>query len=271
MKCPEAKRQLFLFLDNELGIQENLEVLTHLDLCPGCSEYFESEKQMEGLIKEKLSCETAPAHLWKKINALLPSTTLDFHSASPSKRKWIWGSAITAGFFLSVVASAYYLVWPPKLSADILVNQSVQLHQQMMKGRICPSIPEEFSKNFEQMKALICKKSDGLHNNHSSETWTDTHPQNCVASSSYFSGREFATTLYSRGNLHVSHFIVRASFVEFPEKVRRETEGIPYYLYKIHPYKIIILKKDQNLCVFVGNLSQEEARSLAALAAQVQS
>jgi predicted anti-sigma-YlaC factor YlaD len=55
MKCPEVRRHLFLFLDNELKVKENLEILTHLDLCPQCSEYFESEKQLEDFLKEKLT------------------------------------------------------------------------------------------------------------------------------------------------------------------------------------------------------------------------
>lgn len=53
MNCNDAKRHLELFLDGELGVEANLEILRHLSMCPPCSRIFEGEKQLLELVRER--------------------------------------------------------------------------------------------------------------------------------------------------------------------------------------------------------------------------
>lgn len=72
MNCNEAKRHLELFLDGELGVETNLEILRHLAVCPPCSRIFEGEKQLLELVRERgggASC--CPASLAAKIRSCL--------------------------------------------------------------------------------------------------------------------------------------------------------------------------------------------------------
>lgn len=51
MKCPEARQHLYPFLDDELDVPTNLDVLAHLNVCSRCTELFEEERQFSEAIR----------------------------------------------------------------------------------------------------------------------------------------------------------------------------------------------------------------------------
>ncbi|MBI1884426.1 MAG: zf-HC2 domain-containing protein [Chlamydiae bacterium] len=268
MKCPEAKLQLYLFLDNELGVQENLEILTHLDLCPSCSEFFEGEKQLQEFFKEKLKKSSVPEVLWEKIRPpLLTPRAKILHFFDLRRHLVIWGSAIAATLTL-VATLSYYFIWPQKLNADTLVNQSVELHKQFLNGGISSQMPRGFNENLERARAFFSQKS-GIYISHYNLEKLGYAPRSiCLASGERISGQPIATILYFRGSHQLSHFILKDPAIDFPENLKRVVRGrhVYYYFYRVPPYKIIIFRNGQNLCVFVGRMKQNEVEDLATLA-----
>ncbi|MEQ8762432.1 MAG: zf-HC2 domain-containing protein [Planctomycetota bacterium] len=51
MKCPEARQHLYPFLDDELDVPTNLDVLAHLHVCSRCADLFEEERQFNDSLR----------------------------------------------------------------------------------------------------------------------------------------------------------------------------------------------------------------------------
>lgn len=50
MRCPEVRDLLVPFLDGELEVEKNVQVLKHLELCPPCRVHSEQEGALRGLV-----------------------------------------------------------------------------------------------------------------------------------------------------------------------------------------------------------------------------
>ncbi len=74
MDCNEVKRQLFLYLDRELTMEEISTVETHLYHCPPCEHRFHFEGRILRVVKASAASETAPAHLLQRIRQSIQAT-----------------------------------------------------------------------------------------------------------------------------------------------------------------------------------------------------
>jgi hypothetical protein len=61
--CERYRRYFDAYLDNELLVETNQDVLQHLNSCPECSRLLETRARMKHLIKEAVSKEEAPLEL----------------------------------------------------------------------------------------------------------------------------------------------------------------------------------------------------------------
>lgn len=270
MKCPEVRQKLYLFLDNELKVEDNLEILTHLDFCADCSASFESEKQIEELLKEKSSQGTPPEDLWKHIRSHIDG------SPSPSpwnlllgRKIWIAGSALAATLILGAGA-LYYLTTPAKANADTLVNQSIQLHQQILKGKIPTDVPQEIQNDFEKTRAFLSQRAGTYVCCHNLSKLGYAPERACMAPYDPPSHRHVALVIYDRGHERLSHFILKDPQITFPQSAFRQVPGTHkrYYLFVVRPYKVIIFRNGKNLCLFVGHLNHNQITDLVRVAAQ---
>ncbi len=151
MKCHEVRRQLDLFMDNEMDVRENMKVLEHLNLCPACTELFEGERLLREHLVERLAAK-APAGLNDRIRARL---------GRPRRRILRWMVAASAAVVL-VAASAIFWVHRPRLAdAGTIATQAAQFHRasrdSMPAGgvRADPSVtsdPVPYLANFYQGK-----------------------------------------------------------------------------------------------------------------------
>jgi anti-sigma factor (TIGR02949 family) len=71
VKCAETRRDLFAFLDGEVSVERTLEVLQHVNACPGCARRFEAEKRFEEGFDRVLSAEPPPAGMRARLDAAL--------------------------------------------------------------------------------------------------------------------------------------------------------------------------------------------------------
>ncbi len=101
MNCIETKRRLEPFLDGELEVESNLEILRHLGLCPPCSRTFEGEKRLRELLVEKAAAAPGcPAAVAQRIRSAVSAEPAPGVSA-----RWARilvpaaAAAVAAGFF----------------------------------------------------------------------------------------------------------------------------------------------------------------------------
>ncbi len=44
MNCNDIRKYFYAFIDNELDVEKNIEILAHLDMCYECSQKMERER-----------------------------------------------------------------------------------------------------------------------------------------------------------------------------------------------------------------------------------
>lgn len=74
MNCSTCRRHLDPFLDDELEFQVNLDVLAHLNLCPGCQRGFENAARSRERLVAAFADEGAPPALRRRIHRELAAT-----------------------------------------------------------------------------------------------------------------------------------------------------------------------------------------------------
>lgn len=67
MNCNIVRKYFYAFLDGELDVEKNIEVLSHLDMCYECSLKIEKERLIQRRVKETVCTVNAPAYLKQEI------------------------------------------------------------------------------------------------------------------------------------------------------------------------------------------------------------
>jgi len=265
MKCFDARQKLYPFLDNALNVQENLDILSHLNICAACSDHFEREKQFETAVKEKFVQSTrVPENLWETLQPKLIGAAKEKNLRQWFRKKMVlWTPALAAGLLMSL-GLLYYLAAPKKLDAGILVNQSIMLHEQMLKGPQSFQIPIKLKNDFEKTKTYLSRKTGLNVCDHNLSKLGFSPKGGSLAQCEHVPGRLMATLAYHRGNREISHFILRDPEMIFPKSSIRQIQGTgeEYYYFVVKPYKVIILRDGPNLCMFVGNLNQNQVSDI---------
>ncbi|MFQ5962736.1 MAG: anti-sigma factor family protein [Candidatus Scalinduaceae bacterium] len=63
MNCNNVRKYFYAFIDNELDVEKNVEVLAHLDMCYECSHKIERERLLQKRVKETVCTVKAPDYL----------------------------------------------------------------------------------------------------------------------------------------------------------------------------------------------------------------
>ena len=63
MNCNDIRKYFYAFIDNELDVEKNIEILAHLDMCYECSQKIERERFLHKRVKETVCMVKAPAYL----------------------------------------------------------------------------------------------------------------------------------------------------------------------------------------------------------------
>lgn len=63
MNCNNIRKYFHAFLDDELDVEKNIEVLAHLDMCCECSAKIEKERSLQRKVKETVCAVKAPDYL----------------------------------------------------------------------------------------------------------------------------------------------------------------------------------------------------------------
>ena len=63
MNCNDARKYFYAFLDDELDVEKNIEVLAHLDMCCECGQRIEKERLLQNRVRETVCEVKAPDYL----------------------------------------------------------------------------------------------------------------------------------------------------------------------------------------------------------------
>ena len=155
MNCQQARKYLYLFIDEKLDGKATLEVETHLDSCPLCSLEFESEKNIESVIKKKIPRHKAPLVLkeivieqieLQEVRSSFSTSPYSFLRARPRH-----AFAILAVFTITI--TLFFLYRTFTVPYFPVFQEAVKDHTNFLAGRlpleIASSEPEVVSSWFE--------------------------------------------------------------------------------------------------------------------------
>jgi anti-sigma factor (TIGR02949 family) len=155
MKCHEARRQLDLFLDGELSVQENMKVLEHLNLCRPCSGVYEGEKLVREHLKEQWT-EVAPPELIGRIRQKIARTRGRF-------RRW---GGIAAMFLLGGLVTVLLVARSSRVNTSEFVNAAIRVHESSRTGLPGPGacLKPCCSKDGATTIRTLCREKLGYEN-----------------------------------------------------------------------------------------------------------
>jgi len=107
MNCMQARKYLSAFMDSELDVRTNIEVLEHVEMCGACAQRLEEQRQLKGLVAAHVESIRAPEGLRARIMASL--------TAAGGRRLLSWATwrevASTEWLKASAVAASIIVVF----------------------------------------------------------------------------------------------------------------------------------------------------------------
>ena len=67
MNCNDARKYFYAFLDDELDVEKNIEVLAHVDMCCECGQRMEKERLLQNRVREAVCEVKAPDYLMEAV------------------------------------------------------------------------------------------------------------------------------------------------------------------------------------------------------------
>src|SRR5258706_6931285 len=119
MNCTKARRRLDMYMDSELSLPENMEILEHLNICQACQGVFQAEEKLRDILKAELSEPQPPAALADRIKGALRKAPV---RPNPSLACRGWKFGIAAAIFVFV--AAVVLLFPVRQQAQALAAEA---------------------------------------------------------------------------------------------------------------------------------------------------
>jgi hypothetical protein len=133
MNCNDVRKYFYAFLDDELDVEKNIEVLSHLDMCCECGRRMEKERLLQKRVRETVCEVKAPVYLAENIMKRAgerPSFFVLFVKNILSGRRLVPVAGIAAAMIMIV----YFFVIPGNLKkGDILYLAESKYHNYMMQ------------------------------------------------------------------------------------------------------------------------------------------
>ena len=137
MNCTKTRRQLDMYMDSELSVPENMEVLEHLNLCRTCQDVFQIEEKLRsglaalqgsgrkwdrefesGLLQQRVCLSSETAGLYPKNPAVSRRSA---RARGREKRRAGRNSAPLCPFSLTGIDAV-----PPRTTGQAAVNRGLQ-------------------------------------------------------------------------------------------------------------------------------------------------
>ena len=137
MKCSQARKYLSAFVDNELDVATNIEVLEHVEMCQGCAEQMEAHKRLKDAVASYVSSVKAPAGLRSRISQRLSTAVANARSAYA-----LWRETLRSPWFRIVASAASILAvftlafWQLQTPPAGLNQDTVSAHVAVLRDQV---------------------------------------------------------------------------------------------------------------------------------------
>lgn len=133
MNCNEVRKYFYAFLDDELDVEKNIEILSHIDMCCECSQKLEKERMLQKRVQDIISAVKAPAYLTENILKKAeerPNSFLLLAKNLLSGRRLIPVAGITAAIIIIVY---FFVISGKSMKDDLLYLAESKYHDYMMQ------------------------------------------------------------------------------------------------------------------------------------------
>ena len=123
MNCSDARGRLNPYLDGELDMDENVQVLRHLEDCTGCTSVFEGEKALFDEVRRQAAGPSAPSGLRDRIAGQIAKSR-------PAARPWPFARAFVPAAAAAVLAAVFVTFFASgPLKAEAMASRAVAWHE----------------------------------------------------------------------------------------------------------------------------------------------
>ncbi len=133
MNCNDVRKYFYAFLDDELDVEKNIEVLAHLDMCCECGQRMEKERLLQNRVRETVCEVKAPGYL---VEAVLsgaeerPNFFVLFMENLLSGRRLVPVAGIVAAIIMVV---CLFVIPGSSKKDDVLFLAESKYHSYMMQ------------------------------------------------------------------------------------------------------------------------------------------
>jgi len=277
--CERIRAYFDSYLDNELLVETNHEVLRHLSVCPACTKLLEDRARLKRSVKRVVEQETAPAVLLESIQSGIRGRRFPFNL---NLRQWAMAAAaiviLAAGGVISIRTGSLFA--PVTAGRDSFQLLSAQAQQLMRVGLVdhihCAILIGKWKEflSFEHMKqesghAALGPEFIGLVPLVSEKVGPDLHVvqgHRCVTN-----GREYVHIILTGGKGTIVSLVITEkngeTFSRTDIAATLQESGVPVYGATEGRLEIAAFETNRYLAYVVSNLDRqgnlEVASSLA--------
>jgi anti-sigma factor RsiW len=236
MRCAEARKLVWLYLDSELDSKDSFEVEQHLESCAECAGLFEAEKKSCERVSRFLRGSHPTRALWEKIES----------QVSPSRGRGIkalWPLALAA----SLIIAAGVVFFTKSRNLD-LANAVEECHSayahQITTPEFSGPVPEKIAQQFGgrlDTAAFTYRPSKAA--------FTSSGARLC-----HVEGVPVALILGYRAETPVSMIVLKKSELDhFPQTKRKLESGDPIACSRSGRYQFAARVVDDHVVCVVGD------------------
>jgi anti-sigma factor (TIGR02949 family) len=278
--CNKIRSYLDSYLNDELLVETNHEVLKHVEGCADCVQALETRRRVKNLLQAAVRRDAAPASLRERIQRDIRKGR-DVGKGSPARRSvagWAaprlqWAIAAAAAVALMVGAwgvirsSNSHRALPPSPVALSPLEQSVEILKIGLNDHaVCAIKHNQAGKRFtpEQMAKEMGDDYDGLVS-----VVRERAPAGyeiVVAHKCHVSSREFVHLILKNQDDVLSLALTKKSGEAFPQSAMAampEASGVRLYESRLDDYEVAGFESKDYLGFIVSSLNKEDNLQIA--------
>jgi len=275
--CEKTQKSLDAYVDNELLVETNQEVLKHLENCPACSEALKLRLRNKARLKQAVNTEVVPTSLRNRIQAAIREEG----SIRSNQAVWPrWSLAAAAVLLLSLSGLGTLQLWKLAIPSNetSVTARDLTLSEQIasvMKIGISDHIHCVIDSGYdkktltsEQMAQKMGPEYSGLV-----PLLRTKLPQGFVISIGHrchVRGREFVHLVLKHEDRAVSVIITEKQAVSFPANSRvssLEAQGVALYQDRLQSLEAIGFETKKHVAFVVSSLEHQENFQIASVLA----
>lgn len=139
MNCTDVRKYFYAFLDSELDVERNIEVLAHVNMCHACGLKIEKERLLQERVKETVCKVKAPVYLEHIILRSAESRPKFF---TQFKKNFLLRSrfALVSGIATAIILIACFFVIQNKLKKNNIIYLAESKYHDYIMKQLVPDI-----------------------------------------------------------------------------------------------------------------------------------